>query len=45
MLKGELEKVRNEVSVKPNNRAEGSRSKNGIEQVRLRNVKGRIKRD
>ena len=39
-LKGKVE-VRKEVSIRPKNRAEGGRSKNGIEQVRLSNVRGR----
>ena len=40
-LKGKVEEVRNEVSVRPKNRAEGGRSKNGIEQVILNNVRSR----
>ena len=39
-LREDLE-LRNEVSVRPKNRAEGGRSKNGIEQVTLNNVRGR----
>ena len=40
-LKGKVKEVRNEVSVTPKNKVEGGRSKNGIEQVRLSNVRGR----
>ena len=43
-LKGKVEEVRNEVSVGPKNRAERGRSKNGIEQIILSNVRG-VKRD
>ena len=39
-LREDLE-LRNEVSVRPKNRAEGGRSKNGIEQVILNNVRSR----
>ena len=40
-LKGKVEEVRKEVSVNPKNRAEGSRSGNGIEQVKLYNVRAK----
>ena len=40
-LKGKVEEVRKEVSVRPKSRAEGGRSRNGIEQVTLSNVRGR----
>ena len=39
-LMGKVEEIRNEVSVRPKNRAEGGKSKNKIKQVRLSNVRG-----
>ena len=42
-LKGKVE-VRKEISVRPKSRAERGRTKNGIEQDRLSNVRG-VKRD
>ena len=39
-MKGNIEEVRKEVSVKPKNKAERGKSGNGIEQVRL-NIKAR----
>ena len=38
-LKGKQRKLSKEISVKPKNRTDGSRSKNGTEQVILKNVK------
>ena len=38
-LKWKIEVVRNEVSFRPKNRAKGGRSRNGIEKVRLNNVR------
>ena len=40
-LKGKAEEVRKEISVRPRNRAEGGRSGNGIDQIRLNNVRVR----
>ena len=39
--KGKVEEVRKEV-VWPKNRVEGGRNKNGVEQVRLSNVRSKI---
>ena len=40
-LKGKIDEVRKEVNIKSKNRAEGGRSRNGVTQVRLNNVRAK----
>ena len=42
-LKGKMEEVRKEISVRPKNIVEGGRSRKGIEQIRLNNVRNKSK--
>ena len=41
--KGKVEEIKEEVRVRPENRVEGGKNGNGIEQVRLKNIRAKSK--